>query len=122
MQPTPVIPVLAPSSAKATSKPASVFEHYIGLQTAGAAAVLLETMAEYADRGVTPATKDRVGTLLAELCWLQQCSAGYLDFDVVARERGVAVLRANDILLATAEWAVTQVLDIVRKVVRDQLN
>ena len=110
------------SSAKATAEPASFIEHYIGLQVAGAASLLLLALEEYGDRGLSPKTKEQSGQLFFELFRLHQYMLGRGDFDAIARRHGVAVLRKDDITLPTAEMAVDEVLKILAHVVKSELS
>ena len=112
----------APSSTTATAKPASFIEHYIGLQVAGAASLLILALEEYGDGGLSPKTKEQSGQLIFELFRLHQFMIGRGDFDAIARRHGVAVLRKDGINLATAEIAVDEVLKILAKVVKSQLS
>jgi hypothetical protein len=77
---------------------------------------------EYADRGLSPRTKENVGELFVQLFKWRQFAIPDWDFERIAREQGVAILRAADIPLATAEAAVDEILIILGKVVRDNLN
>ena len=108
-------------SEQSTANPASRLEDYLGLQVAAAAAAFLAGVAEYGNCGSTATTRNHAGVLLAELSRLHRCTAGYLDFEVVGRRHGIAVLQANDIPPAIAEAAVTEIFSILRKV-RNQLN
>ena len=112
----------APSSLTATANLASLTEHYIGLQVAGAAAVFLLAVVEHGDGGVSPQTQEQSGRLISELYRLQRYTAGQFDFAAVARRQGVALLREGDIDLATAERAVDQVLKILACVVKSRLS
>lgn len=67
---------------------------------------------------MTPTTRDQAGEIISELCRIRYYLAGQQDFEPLAKKLGIAQLRACDISLPTAEWAVAQVLDIVRKVMR----
>lgn len=112
----------APSSTTTTAKPASFIEHYIGLQVAGAASLLLLALEEYGDGGLSPKTKEQSGELMFELFRLHQFMIDRGDFDAIARTQGVAMLRKDDITLATAEIAVDEVLKILAQVVKSQLS
>ena len=107
----------APSSTKITPRPRNAIHWYIGVQAGGAAAVLLEALEERRDRGVTPATRDQAGVIIGELCRIRYYMPQ--DFEALAKEHGVAMLHeCGDVSRATAEWAVGQILAIVRKVMR----
>ena len=123
MDPTPTITALAPapSTAKATSKPASFIENYVG-ELAAAAAILLEALGEFRDRGLTPRTKMAAGDLIAQLYRLRAFLVPTWDFDAIARAHGIAALRAADVSPATAEAAVDEVLTILGKLIHDNLN
>jgi hypothetical protein len=117
----------APSSSTSTTvaaaQPGSAVEWYIGIMVGGAAVVLLQAIEERAERGVTPRTRDQAGTIVAELCRIRYYLAGQQDFEPLAKRLGIAQLLATgDIPLATAEWAVDQVLTIVRKTMRAQAS
>ena len=111
-------PSSSTSTATSTTKPSSAVEWYIGIQVGGAAVVLLQAIEERGERGVTPTTRDQAGEIISELCRIRYYLAGQQDFEPLAKTLGIAQLRACDIPLATAEWAVDQVLAIVRKVMR----
>ena len=68
-------------------------------------------------------TKMAGGEAVAQLFKLRQfLIADFADFDRIARERGVEVLRACDVPLAAANMFVDAVLEILTRIVRDQLN
>jgi hypothetical protein len=123
VDPTPATVLPASSSTTATAEqPISFIEFIIGLQVAGAAANLLLALEEYADGGLSPKTKAQSGELIYELYRWHQHMQGRGDFDAIARRRGVAVLRKDNIALPIAEMAVDEILAILRKVIRDNLN
>jgi hypothetical protein len=86
------------------------------------AGAIAEAVGEFQDGGLTPRTKGRGGNLIWELFRLREFMIADFDFDRIARERGVEALLACDVNPATATALVNEVLDILRKVTRDQLN
>jgi len=62
------------------------------------------------------------GDLVAQLYRLRAFLVPTWDFDGIAKKHGIEALRAADVSPATAAAAVTEVLNILRKVVRDNLN
>jgi len=65
----------------------------------------------------------RGGDLIWELYKLREFMiADFPDFDRIVRQRGTATLRAADVSPRIADELVTAVLDILRKVIRDNLN
>ena len=92
---------------------------------AGAAGNFALALSEFQDRGVTGGTKMAGGEAIWQLYRLRQALIADLDFDSIARTHGRAVLReccGRDVTDATVDMLVDSVLDILRKVVRDQLN
>jgi hypothetical protein len=120
----PTIPLLAPEQSRstATTIPTPPIERLVGRATAAAAGTILEALAEYQDRGLSPAIKNQTGDAFWQLYRLRQLLVPMWDFDVIAREHGVTLLRAADIAPAIAEIAVDEVLSILHKVIRDNLN
>jgi hypothetical protein len=93
---------------------------------AGAAGNLALALSEFQDRGVTGRTKKAGGEAIWQLYRLRQVLiADLVDFDSIARTHGRAVLReccGNDITDAFVDVLIDTVLEILRKVTRDQLN
>ena len=123
----PAITTLAPatSTARTTAKPVSWIERHVGEMVAGAAGNFALALSEFQDRGVTGGTKMAGGEAIWQLYRLRQALIADLDFDSIARTHGRAVLReccGRDVTDATVDMLVDSVLDILRKVVRDQLN
>jgi hypothetical protein len=73
---------------------------------------------------IVPATKWQAGELLAELFKLKQYTAGYRDFDKIAKEHGTIALRAACSKLSpeTVDKLIAGALDILADVVRSQSN
>jgi hypothetical protein len=109
VQPTAADTIHAPARSTSTT-PANTIEHYVGRLVAGAAATLLEALAERSDGGLTRATRTRGGDRLAELYGLRCFMIGTWDFDAIAREYGRLALRAADISPSTADTLVDEVL------------
>jgi hypothetical protein len=122
VEPTPAITVTpAPASSKADITP--TLEHRIGALVATAGIAIAEALDEHRHGALSPRTKMRGGDLICELVRLRQfLIAGLPNFDRVAREHGVAMLRAADVSLATASVLVDEVLDLMHKVTRIALN
>src|SRR5262249_54561831 len=118
VEPTPAITVTpAPASSKADITP--TLEHRIGALVATPGIAIPEALDEHRHRARSPRTKPRGGDLICELVRLRQfLIAGVPNFDSVAREHGVAMLRAADVSLATASVLVDEVLDLMHKVTR----
>jgi hypothetical protein len=111
----------APAASKADIAP--TLEGRIGALVATAGIALAEALDEHRHGALSPRTKMRGGDLICELVRLRQfLIAGLPNFDRVAREHGVAMLRAADVSLATASVLVDEVLDLMHKVTRIALN
>jgi hypothetical protein len=113
------------ASALAASKAdiAPTLEGRIGALVAAAGIALAEALDEQQLGALSLRTKMRSGDLICELVRLRQfLLADFPDFDCVAREHGVALLRAADASPATANVLVDEVLDLVHKVTRIALN
>jgi len=92
---------------------------------AGAAGNLALALSEFQDRGLTGGTKMAGSEAIWQLYRLRQALIANLDFDSIARPHGRAVLReccGSDITDAFVDVLVDSVLEILRKVTRDQLN
>src|SRR5262245_42041084 len=122
MHPTPATAVTpAPSTAKADIT--STLEHRIGVLVATAGIAIAEALEEHRHDALSPRTRQRGGDLICELVRLRLFLITDLpNFDRVAREHGVAMLRAADVSLATADVLVDEVLDLMHKVTRIALN
>jgi hypothetical protein len=120
------IPALAPSISPAEIPPS--LESLIGEGIASAACAIAQGVTEYENGGLQPKTKLRGGECIARLYALRQASAGKLDFDRVSRLRGAAALRARwgdeitELEQAMMDKMISEVLEILEKVVRAQLN
>jgi hypothetical protein len=111
----------APATSKADIAP--TLEGRIGALVATAGIALAEALDEQRLGALSLRTKMRSGDLICELVRLRQfLIADFPDFDRVAREHGVALLRAADASPATANVLVDEVLDLVHKVTRITLN
>jgi hypothetical protein len=112
-------------SSSPSAKPVSWLERHVGEMVAGAAGNLALALSEFQDRGLTTHTKMAGGDAIFQLFRLRQMMVGTWDFDRIAREHGRAVLRETcgaDIDARTIDMLVDAVLEILAKVVRDQLN
>lgn len=92
---------------------------------AGAAGMIALALSEFQDRGLTTHTKMAGGEAIAALFRLRQYMIGTWDFDRMAREHGVAVLReccGSDVTDTTVDALVDETLAILAKVVRSNLN
>ena len=122
VQPTPAVTTSAPSSSPSTAPPNTI-EYRVGAIVAAAGIAIAEALAERADGGLTPTTKMRGGNLIAELFRLRQfLIADFPNFDAMAREHGTAALRAADVSPRIADVLVSEILDLLHKVVRAALN
>src|SRR5262249_43892845 len=97
-------------------------ERWVGRVTAAAASAILEAMEEFQDRGVSPATKNQIKERFWQLYRIRQLLIPVWDFDAIAREQGVAALRAADVSPGLAKIAVDAVMETLHKVIRDNLN
>ena len=111
------------STATSTAKPVVPWlEHHVGEMTAAAASTVLEALAEYKDRGLTPATRNQTGEVFWELYRLRQLLVPTWDFDAICREQGTAALRAADVAPATAQIAIDEVIRVLHAVIRETVN
>ena len=115
------------STTRTTSKPASFLERHVGEMVAGAAGNLALALSEYQDRGVTGGTRLAGGNAIWQLYRLRQSliTDFNFNFDRVAKEHGRAVMReccGSDVTDETVDMLVDTTLEILRRVVRDQLN
>jgi len=84
---------------------------------------IAEAAQEFGNGGLTPATKGRGGNLFWELFKLRQFMlADFPDFDNLAKARGLEAMAACNAPAATASWLVDEAMNILAKIVRDQLN
>jgi hypothetical protein len=86
------------------------------------AGAIAEAALEFQNGGLTPTTKGRGGNLIWELFRLREFMIADFDFDRIARKRGVEALVACDVPAATADALVGDVMSILARIVRDQLN
>jgi hypothetical protein len=121
VEPTPAITTPAPSPSKADSAP--TLECRVGALVAVAGIAIAEALDERRHGALSPRTKQQGGDLICELVRLRQFLIVDLpNFDSIAREHGVAMLRAADVSPATASVLVDEVLDLMHKVTRIALN
>ena len=112
----------APSTVKAIIRTARL-EAHVGLTVAAAAAALGAALAEkFNSDTVSAQTKAIGGETIAALLKTYFCVAANVDFDRVARERGVEVLVASDIPPEVARFWIDELMKLLKKVVGDQLN
>jgi hypothetical protein len=84
---------------------------------------IAEALEERRHGALSPRTRQRGGDLICELVRLRQfLIVDVPSFDAIAREHGVAMLRAADVSPATASVLVDEVLDLMHKVTRIALN
>jgi hypothetical protein len=120
------IHVVAPSISPAETAPS--LESLIGAGIASAVCAIARGVTEYQNGGLQQGTKLRGGECVARLYALRQASAGKLDFDRTARWQGAAALRARwgddvtELEQAMIDKMIGEVLEILEKVVRAQLN
>jgi hypothetical protein len=115
--------MLSPATATPEPEPQSI-EVLIGTVVAAAAIALLRALYEW-ENGLTPAARTAGGDLVAQLWELRQSTLGEIDFEQVARIYGTQALkkRCNGDYSATAgNILINNVLEILDKVVRTQLN
>jgi len=107
-----------------TSTPATWLEGYVAQQVAGAAAALIVALDEARDGGVTSGTRQQGGELVAELVRLRNFLVGRFDFETAARIHGPRMLQEAccEMSSATADALIGEVLAIVGKVVKAELN
>jgi len=121
MHPAPAATTRAPSSSKAETRP--TIEHHIGALVAAAGVAIAEALEERRHGALSLKTKMRGGDMICELARLRLFLIADLpDFDRVAREHGVAMLRMADVSLATASVLVDEVLNLMHKVTRVAVN
>jgi len=117
---TPAVTTPAPSSTTAEIKP--TLERVVGEAVAAAASAIMEALQEYRNGALTNSTKMSGGEAIAWLYKLRQFMVPYWDFDSIARKHGIATLRACDVNPAIAAELVSEVLGILAKVARANLN
>ena len=120
----PAVEILAPSSSRSTS--ATVLppiESWVGRITAAAAITVLDAAEESRDgRSLCPATKNQIGEVYWRLYRVRQLLYPVWDFDLIAREQGLAALRAADVSPGLAKIAIDAVMDTLHKLIREILN
>jgi hypothetical protein len=126
VDPISVPPVVAPersrSPATSTAKLTPWIEHHVGECVAAAASVILQALDEHRDGGLIPRTKEQIGDSVWQVYRLRQFLVPTWDFDVIAREQGVAALRTADVAPAIAQIAVEEVIRVLHAVIRETLN
>ena len=128
MDPALIVTALAPvpSTARPTFNPTSSLERAVGEAVAVAAAAIGEALGEFQDAGLTPRTRNQGGEAIAYLFKLKLfLAADFPDFAAVAREQGVAALRAatdGEVAPGTCALLIDSVLDILAQVVAAELN
>jgi len=124
VQPTPAVDTLAPSPST-TAAPANTLERHVGELVAAAATAILQALREFQNGGLTASTKMQGGDLICELYRLRQFMIADWPFDAIAREHGKTALRemyGTRIDERTIDLLIGEVLDILQKVVRLQMN
>jgi hypothetical protein len=122
MQPATAATTLAPSRSTA-SAPTNTIEHYVGQRVAAAGLAILEALSERQGGGLTPRTRQRGGDAIAALYGLRNfLIVDFPNFDSLAREHGVAMLRAAGVSPIHADVLADEVLILLAKVVRTALN
>jgi hypothetical protein len=122
---TPVVPSPSTSTATETAKPGTFLERQVGEVVAEAAAALLAALDEFQSGGLTPRTKMRGGDAIVALYKLRAFMVPHWNFDDIAHREGTTALRAacsDELTSRTIDVLIDEVLDILRKVVRDNLN
>jgi len=120
--PATSLPALS-SSTKATTRSAPPLECHLGMVVGACAGMIAEAALEFQRGALTTTTKMRGGNFIYELYKLREFMiADFPDFDRIARTRGAAALCGRDVHPATATALVNEVLDILHKVVRAELN
>src|SRR5262249_7356833 len=119
----PTVEVLAPSSSRSTAVTVlTPIESWVGRITAAAALTVLEALDEYQDRGLSPAIKKKIGEVYWRLYRVRELLYPVWDFDHIAREQGLAALRAADVSPGLAKIAVDAVMEPLHKLIRENLN
>ena len=110
----------------ATTKSAPFLECHVGAVVAAAAGAIAAALGEFRDGGLTPATKMHGGDTIATLFKLRQfLIVDFPDFDGMARKHGAIVLWeicGDEVSPATIDVLVDEMMDILAKVVRAELN
>jgi hypothetical protein len=99
-------------------------EIHLGFTVAAAAAALGAAMAEQTRDGAVSASMKAVGgeTVAGLLKLYFLVAPDFVDFNRVARERGVEILVENDVPLGDAEFLVDETMRLLSKVMAEQLN
>ena len=122
---TNITPALEQYRPTTTTVPVPWMERHIGDLAAAAAATILEALEEYQSgglSGLSPATKKQIGETIWEMYWRRQYLVPFWDFDSIARERGLAALRAADVAPALAKIAIDAALEVLHGVVFENRN
>jgi len=126
--PNPAIHAPAPSSSrsiavKPTTRSAIFLEHHLGAVVGACAGAIAEATQEFQSGKLTLTAKLRSGEYICELYRLRQFMiSDFPNFDTIAKERGVEMLRACNVSAGAANLLVDAVLEILAKIVRDQAN
>jgi len=128
VDPTPAINVPAPSVSTAKAQlPVIPLERQVGKAVAMAASAIAAGVRDYANGGMTVATKVRVADQFAQLYELRRLMVGTWDFDAIAHWHGRLALAeacggVNAAEQAIVDTLINTVMDILRKVARSQTN
>ena len=128
MDPTPINVTPAPeqsrsTAVKTTTRSAIFLEHHLGAVVGACAGAIAEATQEFQSGKLTPAAKMRSGEYICELFKLRQFMiVDWPEFDTLAKERGVEMLKACNVSFGAANLLVDAVMEILGKIVRDQAN
>jgi hypothetical protein len=123
VHPTP-LPLAPAPSTSASTRSAIFLELHLGAIVGAVAGVIGQGVEECKDGGLTSETKGRSAEFLCDLLFLREymLSAGFSDFDRIARERGLEILIGCDTPPATARFLVDETMKLLAKLVRQQAN
>jgi len=123
VDPTRATITLALAPILTSTKSAPLLEAHLGMVVGACAGAIAEAIGQFQNGGLTTATRGQSGKFISELFRLREYMiVDWPDFDAVAKERGVETLRACDVPAPVATMLVDSVLEILAKIVRDQLN
>jgi hypothetical protein len=116
----------APASSRSTAAtPANTIERHVGTIVAAASIAILQALREFQNGGLTASTKMQGGDLICELYRLRQFMIADWPFDVIVREHGKTALRemcGTYLDARKIDLLISEVLDLLEKVVRLQMN
>jgi hypothetical protein len=112
----------APSTAVKVIVRTARLEAHVGLTVAAVAAALGAAVGESKNGAMSVQIKTIGAETTVALLKLYFLTAGKIDFDRVARERGVEVLVENDIPPEAAKSLVNEAMKLLKRIVGDQLN